>query len=279
MFPPAWRAVSKATKEVRSLLAVEDEHTKQIHASLVIMKSAALLSSDSPIAQSHHSLSSNSTFLNKSSKKSLPGVPKTRGAGRGVESPHLQHSLRQLHTSIEDWSGVHRPQGSDYELHSNPRLMPPRETLFDKLYQSNRPAELDEIYFDMSDTLMDRTEDSTACNSILINQEATVVRQASPSGNHSNGTSSLIPTTRDLQLTNKVSPHQYLTLSSHPHTIPAVHRPRLILCGCGGLGQSSHLAPALLHSLEELPVKTLDLAALFGTSTKTPEEACAQVGR
>ena len=69
----------------------------------------------------------------------------------------------------------------------------------------------------------------------------------------------------------------YLSLSSHPHAIPMVHRPRLILCGAEGMGQSSLLSPALLHALEEFPVKTLDLTTVFATSTKTPEEACTQV--
>ena len=44
------------------------------------------------------------------------------------------------------------------------------------------------------------------------------------------------------------------------------------------MGQSAYLGPALLHALEDLPVKTMDLTTLFGSSTKTPEEACTQVG-
>ncbi|XP_063079492.1 ATPase family AAA domain-containing protein 2B [Engraulis encrasicolus] len=60
---------------------------------------------------------------------------------------------------------------------------------------------------------------------------------------------------------------------------PTSYRPRLLLSGPGGSGQSSHLAPALLHHLEELHTHRLDLPTLYSTSTKTPEESCAQVFR
>lgn len=59
---------------------------------------------------------------------------------------------------------------------------------------------------------------------------------------------------------------------------PTSYRPRLLLEGRPGSGQSSHLAPAVLHSLERFPVYTLDLAVLFGSGAAAPEETCAQVG-
>ena len=42
-------------------------------------------------------------------------------------------------------------------------------------------------------------------------------------------------------------------------------------------GQSDFIAPALLHALEDFPLKTLDLTTLFGSSVRLPEEACTQV--
>uniref|UniRef100_A0A673A0J8 ATPase family AAA domain-containing protein 2 n=1 Tax=Sphaeramia orbicularis TaxID=375764 RepID=A0A673A0J8_9TELE len=59
--------------------------------------------------------------------------------------------------------------------------------------------------------------------------------------------------------------------------IPMSYRPRLLLQGRPGSGQSSHLAPAVLHALEKFTVYTLDMAVLFGVSATTPEETCAQV--
>jgi hypothetical protein len=44
-----------------------------------------------------------------------------------------------------------------------------------------------------------------------------------------------------------------------------------------GFGQSSHLAPAVIHALEKFTVYTLDIPVLFGISTTSPEEACSQV--
>ncbi|XP_028253040.1 ATPase family AAA domain-containing protein 2B isoform X2 [Parambassis ranga] len=60
---------------------------------------------------------------------------------------------------------------------------------------------------------------------------------------------------------------------------PTAYRPRLLLAGTLGSGQSSHLAPALLHHLDKLPVHRLDLPTLYSVSAKTPEESCAQVFR
>ncbi|XP_078101557.1 ATPase family AAA domain-containing protein 2-like [Sander vitreus] len=58
---------------------------------------------------------------------------------------------------------------------------------------------------------------------------------------------------------------------------PTSHRPRMLLAGRPGAGQTSHLAPAVLQTLERFPVHSLDSAVLFGVSSTSPEEACAQV--
>ncbi|XP_042560325.1 ATPase family AAA domain-containing protein 2-like isoform X1 [Clupea harengus] len=69
----------------------------------------------------------------------------------------------------------------------------------------------------------------------------------------------------------------FLSLTRSVLNQPTSYRPRLLLSGRSGSGQSSHLAPALLHTLEKFTVYTLDLAVLFGVSSTTPEEACAQL--
>uniref|UniRef100_A0A8C6XG34 ATPase family AAA domain-containing protein 2 n=1 Tax=Naja naja TaxID=35670 RepID=A0A8C6XG34_NAJNA len=63
------------------------------------------------------------------------------------------------------------------------------------------------------------------------------------------------------------------------HVMPTSYRPRLLLSGERDSGQTSHLAPALLHSLEKIAVHRLDLPALYSVSAKTPEESCAQIFR
>ncbi|XP_029837885.2 ATPase family AAA domain-containing protein 2 isoform X1 [Ixodes scapularis] len=55
------------------------------------------------------------------------------------------------------------------------------------------------------------------------------------------------------------------------------HRPRLLICGRGGLGQTTHVAPAVLHLLEHLPLHRMDLPSLHAVTARAPEEACAQV--
>ncbi|XP_031438044.1 ATPase family AAA domain-containing protein 2B isoform X2 [Clupea harengus] len=71
----------------------------------------------------------------------------------------------------------------------------------------------------------------------------------------------------------------FLHFTTSAYSQPTSYRPRLLLAGPGGSGQSSHMAPALLHRLEELSTHRLDLPTLYSTSTKTPEESCAQVFR
>ncbi|XP_072426990.1 ATPase family AAA domain-containing protein 2-like isoform X3 [Chiloscyllium punctatum] len=60
---------------------------------------------------------------------------------------------------------------------------------------------------------------------------------------------------------------------------PTSYRPRLLLSGKPGSGQSSHLAPALLHNLEKYTVHRLDLPVLYGVSATSPEETCAMLFR
>ncbi|XP_069024768.1 ATPase family AAA domain-containing protein 2-like isoform X1 [Embiotoca jacksoni] len=69
----------------------------------------------------------------------------------------------------------------------------------------------------------------------------------------------------------------FLHFASSAVKQPTSHRPRMLLAGRPGAGQTSHLAPAILHSLERFTVHSLDSAVLFGASCTSPEEACAQL--
>ncbi|NWR34590.1 ATAD2 protein, partial [Tachuris rubrigastra] len=62
----------------------------------------------------------------------------------------------------------------------------------------------------------------------------------------------------------------------NPRCQPTSFRPRFLLVEDPGCGQAFHLAPAVIHALEKFPVYTLDLPALF-ISTTSPEETCAQL--
>ncbi|XP_063780456.1 ATPase family AAA domain-containing protein 2 [Pseudophryne corroboree] len=68
----------------------------------------------------------------------------------------------------------------------------------------------------------------------------------------------------------------FLHFSVNANRQPTSYRPRLLLSGKPGLGQGTHLAPAVIHALEKFTVYTLDLAVLFGVSVTSPEETCAQ---
>nr|XP_013005422.1 LOW QUALITY PROTEIN: ATPase family AAA domain-containing protein 2 [Cavia porcellus] len=71
----------------------------------------------------------------------------------------------------------------------------------------------------------------------------------------------------------------FLHLNRNACYQPLSFRPRILIVGEPGFGQSSHLAPAVIHALEKLTVHTLDIPVLFGVSAASPEETCAQVIR
>ncbi|XP_041358072.1 ATPase family AAA domain-containing protein 2-like isoform X2 [Gigantopelta aegis] len=73
--------------------------------------------------------------------------------------------------------------------------------------------------------------------------------------------------------------NSFLNFSSYAYNKPSTYRPRLLISGMSGMGQTAHVGPAILHYLEQLPVHVLDLPTLYAISAKTPEESCAQVFR
>ncbi|KAI4892235.1 hypothetical protein NFI96_028198, partial [Prochilodus magdalenae] len=85
------------------------------------------------------------------------------------------------------------------------------------------------------------------------------------------------PSTSTEDIHKHTYPRDFLQSSRNPALHPTSCRPRLLLSGHPGSGQSTHLGPAVLHALEKFTVHTLDLAVLFRVSSTSPEEACAQV--
>ena len=220
----------------------------------------------------------------------------TQDPGRSVSSKDLSSGGRQLQTQVvgeRDGGGGGKEEG---EGEGEEEL----SEMFSQLYQSSQASELDKVYFDMKDVMSEDiggNSELSGRTSILMEQEAGS-RETQESSSHGDSMETVCSSNNEQLMSTSHERHQllsqtstasssssvfssqqrYLSLSSHPHAIPLVHHPRLILCGAEGMGQSSLLSPALLHALEEFPVKTLDLTTVFATSTKTPEEACTQVG-
>lgn len=71
--------------------------------------------------------------------------------------------------------------------------------------------------------------------------------------------------------------HSFFSSANGQTRGQSTYRPRFLICGGQGMGQSTHIAPALLHDMEHMTVHCLDLPALYGVTSKTPEEACSQV--
>ncbi|KAH9508111.1 ATPase AAA domain-containing protein 2B [Bulinus truncatus] len=69
----------------------------------------------------------------------------------------------------------------------------------------------------------------------------------------------------------------YLNFTRPATRYPSTFRPRLMLVGKSGQGQTTYIAPAIIHKMENLPIHVLDLPALYAVTAKTPEESCANV--
>ncbi|KAM6444308.1 ATPase family AAA domain-containing protein 2-like [Rhynochetos jubatus] len=68
---------------------------------------------------------------------------------------------------------------------------------------------------------------------------------------------------------------EFLDFSRNAYYQPTSYKPRFLVAGEPGCGQTSDLAPAVLHALEKFPVHTLDLPRLLG-NIASPAERCVQ---
>uniref|UniRef100_H2YAJ4 Bromo domain-containing protein n=1 Tax=Ciona savignyi TaxID=51511 RepID=H2YAJ4_CIOSA len=84
-----------------------------------------------------------------------------------------------------------------------------------------------------------------------------------------------------LQNATSLPPNGLSTLTSNAQSYreSVIHRPRLMICGADKAGHTTHLAPAILHDIEGLPLHLINIASLFSISACTPEESCSQVFR
>uniref|UniRef100_A0A2C9JP97 Bromo domain-containing protein n=1 Tax=Biomphalaria glabrata TaxID=6526 RepID=A0A2C9JP97_BIOGL len=69
----------------------------------------------------------------------------------------------------------------------------------------------------------------------------------------------------------------YLNFARPATRCPLTFRPRLMLVGRKCQGQTTYIAPAIIHKMENFPVHVLNLPALYAVTAKTPEESCANV--
>ena len=279
VFPPSWKSISKTQKTLRTLLISEENRRKQMHTCIDEMGCENVESLHNKVSSCvTHPKNLNSRVSSASSKTSppLPGskvnlstprvkTPNTHSVIHYENGPRNKTSSETNLTKKTDSASVSSvavlnsvkgcKRTSDVS-HLRSALVSTDHNLC-QLSQASQPAELEEVYFDTNnhETVLERGESGT--ESILVSETSQDCQEQSVPLSS--------PATR------------FLMLSNNPHTTPLPYNPHLILCGLKGMGQTSHLGPALMHALEDLPIKTLDLSALFASSTKTPEEACIQV--
>ncbi|NWR47579.1 ATAD2 protein, partial [Regulus satrapa] len=74
-----------------------------------------------------------------------------------------------------------------------------------------------------------------------------------------------------------ICPCYVFKTAENPRDQPTSYRPRLLLIEEPGSGQASDLAAAVIHSLENFPIYTLDTPTLFASTS--PDETCVQLMR
>jgi len=294
IFPPSWKAVSRAQMELKKIFASEEKRCDQMCACIDEMcNRSSELSRDKASTQHRASLSGSSSQMHLDRSMNVGSMPVPQNTGTALPGSKSILSTTQVRPSnVTHWRTKSRCKsdsdvGAVDQVSESPSANSLASPLLNsttaykgtsdvsecrsafvssdhdlcQLSQSSQPAEVEEVYFDTNETVLE-TEENKA-ESILISE---------PSPNtESQESSASVPHT--------ASTRRFLTLSTYPHTIPLSNHPRLVLCGPKGMGQTTHLGPALLHTLEDFPVKILDLPVLFASSTKTPEESCTQVFR
>ena len=169
-------------------------------------------------------------------------------------------------------------QQQDQTSQSIPRTVKqaraPKKLSFLDLHQRQqvRPSDLGRVFFDLTELSCEG--DSSRGGQV---QEGSIMDDCHDRGNRSHSDRRSASERRSTSCTPSWDMSRFLGAASHPHIPPTVHYPRLILCGQPGMGQSMYLAPALLHALEDFPVKIVDLLTVFGSSIRSSEEACTQV--
>jgi len=300
LFSPAWKSVRNASKEVEiwskglSYLA----HTIDLRLEELGRQA---LSSVSQWNGGGTRLSTSSVSNHVSSyNEEAGGVVSRQGRlnSRSLDNNHWSksksssgHKLQPKNDSLRSYS----LPGRDYQVtrigsHSETSVVPQKQQeqsqsshsarllqhsmntkkdlSFADLYQKPefRPSELGRVFFDMTEL---SCEGGGADGHAYHCQSSSILEEDREHRGISERSSASCSQPTNL--------NRYLGAASHPHIPPTVHSPRLLLCGRAGMGQSMYLAPALLHALEDFPVKTVDLLTVFGSSTRSPEEACSQV--
>lgn len=108
-------------------------------------------------------------------------------------------------------------------------------------------------------------------------QESSLIEMELASDEEDNAPSIFRSNSRSGKSSTNQTTSSFLTFTRCASSFPTVFRPRMLVCGPAGQGQSVHLAPAALHLMEHLPVHILNSSTLFAASAKMPEEACANV--
>ena len=269
LYPSGWKQLSKASKIYgRALLRrCEGSADERDDGS-----SPAALPSDAPSTSASHSRAhSKRTFLapqtHKSVKSSSSFSVATILSSSGPESSPTEDSYGNSHHGNKNIQNERIEAGRQLSSRiSNSSLgLGQSVNSYDAFYGQILPDSPEEVYFDTK-----RLSGKTLfeANDIFEEEPASKGSPQCVSEETDPGTPA------DCQ---RGHSSNLLSLMADPHRIPVLFRSRLLIGGEPHMGQSEHLGPALLHSLEGFSHHILDLSALYSVAMRTPEEGCHQV--
>ena len=265
-FPLSWKALFRAQSGIKAALAAQRKEEEGVRRWIAESRSGE-----------------DTQFSPLCNGETQPAVPSSSSTDskRSASGKGSKGRARVLSVSSNSSEG-HKPLGKDcWEpqvtnlvplISHGPSHLSVRNNQSGLPFYLSNTGDLDQIYFDMNEMAqVSETEPSISLPAV----ECGSADVSSPTGAQG-GAAEAGPPKNSIQST-PCTATTYLSLSAHPHTIPQVHYSRVLLCGPPGMGQTSHLAPALLHALEDFPVRVIDMPTLYGSSTRSPEEACTQV--
>lgn len=102
---------------------------------------------------------------------------------------------------------------------------------FSQLYQSSQPAELEEVYFDITDAVFEEGVESQSISADQTTEDKPSSSQNSPSSQMSTSTFESTPEISQFEETGEnpvrppsLAPWKFLSLASHPHATPSNER-------------------------------------------------------
>ena len=269
VFSPSWKAVEKAYYRNDILLKIEESRFGNIDRRLEELREKSMDGTNEVVNMPANSRSNLQLHKRSSRNNSRNNSVTDNNFSEDLYEVALKNESRGVHVnSLPDRASVFKSYPKK-GIQAGTMLRPSLQS-FTHLHQRQRAlSDLSKVFFDLHEITYG---EEVVCGSKKHNRIGSIFESSQEKGASSTSERGSISST-----SSSMDLSHFLGTSSNPHVLPAVHHPRLVLCGQADMGQSSYLGPAVIHALEDLPVRIISLETVFNSSSRCPEEAFIQV--